>query len=50
VLLLPAVPVGIIIGKLVHDRLEQKTIYLWCHIILIFVAAKMLFDALKGLM
>jgi uncharacterized protein len=49
-LLLPAVPVGIVIGKMIHDRLEQKVIYFWCHVILIFVALKMFYDALKGLL
>ena len=36
--LAPAVPLGIWLGRIVHDRLDQKTLFLWCYGLL-FVAA-----------
>jgi uncharacterized protein len=47
-LLAPAVPFGVWTGKLIHDQLDQQAIYLWSYILLLFVGAKMLFDALRA--
>jgi uncharacterized protein len=47
--LAPVVPFGVWLGKLIHDRLDRNTIYLWSHILLIFVGGKMLFDAVRAL-
>ncbi len=47
--LAPAVPIGIVAGKWVHDQLDQQAIYFWCHILLLLIGGKMLFDALRAL-
>jgi uncharacterized protein len=46
--LAPVVPLGVWIGKTIHDRLDRNTIYFWCHILLIVVGGKMLFDAVRA--
>jgi uncharacterized protein len=46
--LAPVVPLGVFVGKIIHDRLDQKAIYLWSHILLLFVGGKMLFDASRA--
>jgi hypothetical protein len=43
--LAPAVPVGIWLGRIVHRRLEQKTLLLWCYGLLAVAAAKLTVDA-----
>jgi uncharacterized protein len=48
-LLAPVVPVGVWIGKWMHDRLEQRRLYFWCYVLLTLAAAKMLFDAVRAL-
>ena len=47
--LAPAVPVGVWVGKYLHDRLEQNRLFFWCYLILAFAAAKMLFDSVRAL-
>jgi hypothetical protein len=32
--LTPAVPLGVWLGKRLHDRLEQKTLFFWCYAVL----------------
>lgn len=32
--LAPAVPLGIWLGRIVHDRLEQKSLFFWCYVLL----------------
>jgi uncharacterized protein len=49
-LLAPAVPIGVWAGIYLHSRLEQNRLYFWCYILLSAAAAKLLFDALRGLM
>jgi hypothetical protein len=48
-LLAPVVPIGVWAGKWMHDRLEQRRLFFWCYILLLFAAAKMLFDAARAL-
>jgi uncharacterized membrane protein YfcA len=48
--LAPAVPLGIWVGKRLHDRLPQRTLFFWCYIVLAGAAAKLLFDALRSLL
>jgi hypothetical protein len=48
-LLAPIVPLGVWVGKWMHDRLEQRRLFFWCYILLLFAAAKMLFDAARAL-
>lgn len=43
--LAPVVPLGVAIGRRLHDRLSQKTLYLWCYVLLTAAAAKMTWDA-----
>jgi len=45
----PAVPVGVWVGKYLHDRLEQNRLFFWCYLLLIGAALKLLYDALRGL-
>jgi uncharacterized protein len=47
-ILAPAIPLGIVLGKWIHDSLNQRTIYFWCHVLLLLTGAKMLFDALRA--
>ncbi len=46
--LAPAVPVGVWVGKYLHDRLEQNRLFFWCYLILAFAAAKLLFDSIRA--
>ena len=46
--LAPAVPVGVWVGKYLHDRLEQNQLFFWCYLILAFAAAKLLFDSIRA--
>lgn len=46
--LMPAVPVGVWLGKWLHDRLEQQRLFFWCYLLLSFAAAKLLYDALRA--
>ena len=48
--LAPAVPLGVWLGKRLHDRLEQKTLFVWCYAVLGLAAAKLLLDSLRGLL
>jgi uncharacterized membrane protein YfcA len=48
-LVAPIVPLGVWVGKWMHDRLEQRRLFFWCYILLLFAAAKMLFDAARAL-
>src|SRR5690606_24058730 len=47
--LAPAVPIGVWLGKWLHDRLEQRRLFFWCYVLLTLAAAKMLFDAARAL-
>jgi len=47
-LLAPAVPLGIWVGKWLHDRLEQHRLFFWCYVLLTLAAAKLLYDAARA--
>lgn len=47
--LTPAVPLGVWLGKKLHDRLEQKTLFFWCYAVLGLAAAKLMVDSIRGL-
>jgi len=47
--LAPAVPLGVLAGKYLHDRLNQRRLYFWCYLLLAAAAAKLLFDAVRAL-
>ncbi len=48
-MLAPVVPLGVWLGKYIHDRLDQARLFFWCYVILLAAAAKLLFDALRPL-
>lgn len=50
VLLAPAVPAGVWLGKWLHDRLEQQRLFFWCYVLLSVAAAKLLYDAARALL
>jgi len=47
--LAPAVPFGVWLGKRLHDRLEQKTLFFWCYAVLGLAASKLLVDSVRDL-
>lgn len=46
--LTPIVPFGVYAGKLLHDRLDQQKIYLWCYCFLAVAGLKLLWDGVRG--
>ncbi len=46
--LTPVIPVGVYVGKLLHDRLDQQRIYLWCYSFLLVAGLKLLWDGVRG--
>jgi uncharacterized membrane protein YfcA len=48
--LAPAVPLGVWLGKRLHDRLPQNTLFFWCYVVLGTAALKLLFDAVRALL
>lgn len=46
--LAPAVPVGVWIGKRLHDALPQARLFFWCYLILGAAALKLFVDAVRG--
>ena len=47
-LTLPAVPLGIRVGWILHERLDQKRMYAACYLLLTMTGLKLLFDGLRG--
>jgi uncharacterized membrane protein YfcA len=43
--LLPAVPLGVWVGKLMHDRLDADRLYFWCYLLVGAAGLKLLFDS-----
>jgi uncharacterized membrane protein YfcA len=50
VLLMPAIPLGVWAGKLLHDRLDQNLLYLCCYLLLGATGLKLLVDSLRALL
>lgn len=48
--LLPVIPLAVWLGKVLHDRLPQKTLYFWCYLLLSVAALKLTIDAFAALM
>ncbi len=46
--LAPVVPLGVWLGKYIHDRLDQARLFFWCYVILLVAAAKLLYDAIRA--
>lgn len=47
--LAPAVPLGVYVGRRLHDALPQERLYFWCYVVLAAAAAKLLVDAVRSL-
>jgi uncharacterized membrane protein YfcA len=45
--LTPVVPLGVWLGKYIHDRLDQARLFFWCYLILLIAAVKLLYGALR---
>ena len=48
--LLPAIPLGVWIGKLMHDRLDADRLYFWCYLLVAAAGLKLLADSLVKLL
>ena len=46
--LAPTVPVGVWIGKRLHEALPQARLFFWCYLLLGAAALKLVVDALRG--
>jgi uncharacterized protein len=44
----PVAPLGIWVGKVLHDRLDQQKLYFWCYVLLLIAGLKLLWDALRS--
>jgi hypothetical protein len=49
-MLSPTVPLGIWVGKRLHDRLPQRRLFFWCYVVLAGAALNLLVDALRALL
>jgi uncharacterized protein len=47
-LCVPAVPLGIHVGWLLHERLSQQQMYRACYGLLVVTACKLLWDGVRG--
>lgn len=48
--LLPAAPAGVIVGKIVHDRLDERRIYLFCYVLVAAAGLNLLATSLRQLL
>lgn len=48
--LAPAAPLGIWLGRIVHKKLEQKALFFWCYVLLSLAALKLTVDAALALL
>jgi uncharacterized protein len=42
------IPLGVFVGKVIHDRLDQKTLYLLCYVLVGLAGTKLLWDSLRA--
>lgn len=47
--LLPVIPVGVWLGRRLHDRLDQDGIYFWCYLLIAIAGLKLLYDSVFAL-
>jgi uncharacterized membrane protein YfcA len=47
---LPAIPLGVWIGKRLHDRLDEYRLYLFCYLLMGAAGLRLLFDSLRALL
>lgn len=48
--LAPALPFGVWVGKIMHDRLDEKRLYFWCYRLVGAAGLKLLFDSARALL
>lgn len=48
--LMPAVPLGVYAGKLLHDRLDEKRLYFWCYLLIGLAGLRLLVDSVQKLL
>jgi uncharacterized protein len=46
----PIVPLGIYLGKVIHDRLDQARLFFWCYVLLLVTGGKLMWDSVRALM
>jgi uncharacterized protein len=46
----PVVPLGVWAGKALHDRMDQRRLFWWCHLLLLVAGLKLLVDAVGSLL
>jgi uncharacterized protein len=44
----PVVPIGVMAGKYLHDRIDQKRLFFWCYVLLAITGSKLLFDSIRA--
>jgi uncharacterized protein len=44
----PIVPLGIYLGKVIHDRLDQARLFFWCYVLLLITGGKLLWDSVRA--
>jgi uncharacterized membrane protein YfcA len=47
--LLPMVPLGVWVGKMLHDRLDEHRLYFWCYLLVGAAGLKLLVDSVAKL-
>ena len=50
VVLMPAVPIGVWAGKLLHNRLAEDRLYLFCYLLVAVTGLKLLVDSVRALL
>ena len=45
--LIPAIPLGVYVGKKMHDRLDERRLYFWCYLLVGVVGLRLLFESLQ---
>jgi uncharacterized protein len=46
----PIVPIGIYLGKVIHDKLDQARLFFWCYVLLLITGGKLLWDSVRAFM
>jgi uncharacterized membrane protein YfcA len=48
--LLPAIPLGVWLGKRLHDRLDEQRLYFWCYVLVGAAGLKLLADSVRQIL
>jgi hypothetical protein len=46
--LAPVIPFGVLIGRWLHHRLDERELYFWCYVLLALSGTKLLYDAIRA--